>query len=146
LIALWVLSYLKEGKTPPGLPGLANVQEVCLDRLSEYSGLVEPDAIWLRNSAVHNEPDYIPEEDSIWMWDRTHDRRKVRVDDLLALTRRVSIISIQTIQLVSQLYLLRFLINTRVIDMAAECISYELNADAKNLREAESKLQIYTDS
>ena len=146
LIALWRLSYFKDGKNPPEVPGLGNIQDVCIARLSHYPGLLEPDAVWLRNSAVHEVPDYIPEEDSIWMWDRTHSRRKVRVDDLIALTRRISLISIQTIQRVSQLYLLRFLLNTGLIDMAVACISYEVTGDEKRLKDAEARIKAYGES
>ena len=146
LITLWLLSYFKEGKVPPEVQGLGIIQDVCINRLSQYPGLVEPEAVWLRNSAVHNQPDYDPEDDSIWMSDRTHPRRKVRVDDLIALTQRISLMSTQTMQRVSQLYLFRFLLDTGLIDMAVDCIPYELSGDEKKLRDAESKMKAYGES
>lgn len=98
----------------------------------------------MRNSSVHNLPDYIPEEDSIWMWDRNHPRTKVRVDDLLEMAQRMYIISAATIQRVAQLYMLRdFFLNTGLFDKYVECTPYIFAGDEKRLAASEQEMSEY---
>jgi hypothetical protein len=141
---VWALSYVKEGKPLPKAPEFGDLVRVTHERLSDYPGLVEPDAGWMRNSAVHNLPDYVPEEDSLWMWDRNHPRTMVRVDDLLELVQRMYLISAVTIQRVGQLYLLReFYLNTGLLDMFVGCIPHIFSGDEKRLSEAEQEMEEY---
>lgn len=142
---VWALSYVKEGKPLPKAPEFGDLVRVSYERLSDYPGLVEPDAGWMRNSAVHSLPDYIPEEDSLWMWDRNHPRTKVRVDDLLEMVQRMYLISAVTIQRVSQLYFLRdFYLNTGLLDIFVGSIPCLFAGDEKRLAEAEREMTEYT--
>ncbi len=117
LWTLWYLSYVREGKVPPQAPDFGELVKQTHRRLRDYAGLVEPDAGWMRNSAAHNMPEYVLGEDSVVMWDRTHEPTKVRVDDLLEMTMRMYTISGVTISRVAQLYFMRdFFVNTGLFD------------------------------
>lgn len=141
---VWALSYIKEVKVPPQPPDLGSLITVAYERLSDYPGLIERDAGWMRNSAVHNLPDYIMEEDSVWMWDRNRVRVKVRVDDLLEMVRRMYLISAVTIQRVGQLYMFREVFyNTGLFDMFVECIPLAVSGDEKRLAAAEQQIMEY---
>jgi hypothetical protein len=116
-------------------------------RLADLPGLVEKDAGWMRNSAVHNLPDYVPEDDSLWLWDRNHPRTKVRVDDLLEMAQRMYVISAATIQRVAQLYMLRdFFLNTGLFDMFLECAPHIFAGDEERLAAAEQQMSEYARS
>jgi hypothetical protein len=147
LIALWFFSYIKVGKWPPAhIPELGTMMAVIIDRLPEYHGLVERDAIWMRNSAVHNEPEYEGDH-SVWMWDRKHPQKKVKVNELMSLTESLFVISTHTIQSVSQLYFLRdFILNTGLLDMAADCIAHEAGGDREKLKNSESMAKVHAES
>ncbi len=139
LIALWFLAYIKAGKPLPlHTPELGTMMAVIVERLPEYSALVNPDAVWLRNSAVHNEPHY-ESDDSIWMWDRNNPKKKMQVHELMELTENLYVISTHTIQAVSQLYFIRdFALNAGFVDMMGDCIGYAASEDLDNLKAAES--------
>jgi hypothetical protein len=144
---VWALSYVRQGKRPPQAPEFGDLVRVAHERLGDLPGLVEKDAGWMRNSAVHNLPDYVPEEDSLWMWDRNHPRTKVRVDDLLEMAQRMYIISAATIQRVAQLYMLRdFFLNTGLFDMFVECTPYIFAGDEQRLAAAEQEMSEYATS
>lgn len=144
---IWILSYVRQGKRPPQAPEFGDLVRVAHQRLADLRGLVERDAGWMRNSAVHNLPDYIPEEDSLWMWDRNHARTKVRVDDLLEMAQRMYVISAATIQRVAQLYMLRdFFLNTGLFDMFVECTPYIFAGDEERLAAAEREMSEYARS
>lgn len=147
LIALWFFSYVKMGKPLPShTPELGTMMAVIVDRLPEYSALVNPDAVWLRNSAVHNEPHY-EGDDSIWMWDRKHSKKKLQVRELMELTESLYVISTHTIQSVSQLYFVRdFILNTGLLDMMADCIGYAASEDHDNLKAAEAIATAHAES
>jgi len=144
---VWVLSYVRQGKRPPQAPEFGDLVKVAHERLRDLPGLVERDVGWMRNSAVHNLPDYIPEEDSLWMWDRNHPRTKVRVDDLLEIAQRMYIISAATIQRVAQLYMLRdFFLNTGLFDMFVESTPYIFAGDEQRLAAVEREMSEYATS
>jgi len=147
LATLWFLSYVKVGKPlPKHVPDLGCMLGVILDRLPEYRGLVELDSVWMRNSAVHNEPDYVLGEDSLWMWDRSHCRKKVRVEDMMSMTAKMYVISTQTVQWVSCLYVFREVLQgTGLLDMVAECVAFEVAGKANELTEAESRMRAYAE-
>jgi hypothetical protein len=147
LVALWFFSYIKVGKPLPShIPDLGTMLRVIVDRLPNYRGLVEPDAIWMRNSAVHNEPEY-ENDDSIWMWDRKHPRKEIRVADLMAMTESLYVISTHTIQSVNQLYFFRdCLLNTGLLDMAADCMACEVAGDQDELTKAELLAKAHAES
>jgi hypothetical protein len=109
LITIWFLSFFKEGKMPPRVPSTGNLVKDSYRRLSAYPGLVELDAGWMRNAAVHYRRRYIPETDALEMWDNSVMPRRVPVDDLLAMVRRMYQISGETIQLVARLHAVRTL-------------------------------------
>jgi hypothetical protein len=139
---IWMLSYIKEGKRPPQPPELGDMIKVAAEQLADYPGLVERDAVWMRNSAVHNLPAYIPEEDSLWLWDRKHPRKKIGVEELLIMVQRMYLISANTIQRVGQLYLFReFYLESGLGAMLLES-SPEIFADDENrLAAAEQRMK-----
>lgn len=82
LMALWQLTCLSRGKRPtrPKFGGL--VIELSR-RLSDYPGLVDPDARWMRNSARHERWEPIPnDEEAIVMWDDHTPRTRVALSEL----------------------------------------------------------------
>src|SRR5207245_3649585 len=108
LITIWALSFLREGEVPPAqVPSTGNLVKDTYKRLSDYHGLVEPDAGWMRNSAIHNPRKYILEKDAVEMWDKSVAPRVVPVGELLAMVKRMYQISGVTIQRVGQLYMFR---------------------------------------
>lgn len=108
LITIWQLSFFREGKVPPvQIPSTGNLVKDTYRRLSDYPGLVEPDAGWMRNSAVHNPRKYILEKDAVEMWDKSVAPRMVPVGELLAMVKSMYQISGVTIQRVGQLYVFR---------------------------------------
>ena len=108
LITIWGLSYFKEGEIPPAVvPSTGKLIQDTNKRLSDYPGLVEPDAGWMRNSAVHNPRQYVLNQDAVMMWDKPVDPRAVPVSDLLAMVKSMYLISGVTIQRVGQLYMFR---------------------------------------
>jgi hypothetical protein len=144
---VWILSYVREGKRPPQAPEFGDLLRVTHERLADLPGLVEKDAGWMRNSAVHNPPDYVLEEDSLWLWGRNHPRTKVRVDDLLEMAQRMYVISAATIQRVAQLYMLRdFFLNTGLFDMFVGCAPYIFASDEQRLAAAEQEMSEYAKS
>lgn len=118
--------------------------KVTHERLLDYPGLVESRAGWLRNSAVHNVPDYVLEEDSVWMWDRKGNREKIRVDELLAMAKSMYTISANTIQRVGQLYMFReFFLQTGLLDMMLNLMPYALANDQEKVALAEQEISSY---
>jgi hypothetical protein len=108
LITIWALSFFREGDVPPAqIPSTGNLVREAYRRLSDYPGLVEADAGWMRNSAIHNPRKYIIELDAVEMWDRSVEPRVVSVAELLAMVKRMYQISGVTIQRVGQLYMFR---------------------------------------
>lgn len=142
LWTLWFLSYVKEGQVPPQAPEFGELVKQMHRRLADYPGLVEPDAGWMRNSAVHNMPEYLLEDDSVVMWDRHHERTKVRVDDLLEMVQRMYLISGMTIMHVSQLYMFRDLfVKTGLFKMLVDCIPLVIAHDELRLSMAEQEMK-----
>lgn len=59
LVTIWSLSYLKEREIPPAkVPDFGELVKQAHRRLTEFPCLVEPDAGWLKNSAVGNIPTF----------------------------------------------------------------------------------------
>jgi hypothetical protein len=142
LFTLWFLSYVKEGKLPPQAPEFGELVKQMHRRLADYPGLIEPDAGWMRNSAVHNMPDYVLDDDSVVMWDRNHERTKVRVSDLLEMMQRMYFISGTTIMHVSQLYMFRdVFVNTGLFKMFVDCIPLVIAHDELRLSMAEQEMK-----
>jgi hypothetical protein len=81
LLALWQLTCLSRGKWPKQ-PRFGGLMEQLPARLSDYPGLVDSDAHWMRNSARHERWEPIPGEDAIIMWDDHTPRTKVTLSEL----------------------------------------------------------------
>jgi hypothetical protein len=143
LITIWSLSYLKEGETPPPqVPSTGNLVKESHKRLYNYPGLVEPDAGWMRNSAVHNPRKYIVEEDAVEMWGKAVDRRVVRVDELLAMVKRMYQISGVTIQRVGQLYMFRTLFGENgFFDEIVESFPVLLSSRPEEIQQVEGRFE-----
>jgi hypothetical protein len=145
LVTIWCLCYLKEREIPPAkVPDFGELVKQAHHRLREFPGLVETDAGWMRNSAVHHLPNYILEEDALIMEAKNVQPVKVRVDDLLALVQRMYRISAVTIHRVGQLYMLRDLyLNTGLFDVFIEHIPHIYAGDEKRVAVAEQELMEY---
>ena len=110
-------------------------------RLPDYPDLVEPNAIWMRNSAVHNPCEYVTQTDSVVMWDKNIPRTEVKVDGLLAIVQRIYLISAVTMQRVAQLYLLRnLMLNTGLLEVMVSSIPEVFSGDAARQQAAEDLL------
>jgi hypothetical protein len=142
LITVWQLSFLRNGELPHAqVPATGNLVKEAYSRLPDYPGLIEPDAGWMRNSAVHNPRVYVRANDSIVMWDKNVPRTEVRVDDLLAIVQRMYSISAVTIQRVGQLYMLRnMLLDTGMLDVLLESLPDLMSGDAAHQGEAEQRV------
>lgn len=124
LITIWQLSCFANDQLPGTPPDFGDLVKAAHRRLSGYPGLVELDAGWMRNSAVHQTPEYDPADDTITMQDRNKAASKVKVDDLLAMVRRMYTISGNTITRVAQLYMFRdVFLETGLLDRLAVYIS-----------------------
>lgn len=147
LLTLWCLSYIKEGRMPPQAPGFGELVTQTHRRLTDYPGLVEPDAGWMRNSAAHNMPEYVVGEDAVIVWDKTHGRKKVRVDDLLEMVQRMYLISGVTIVHVGQLYMFRdFFVSTGLFKMFVALVLLVFSRDEVRLSAAEREMELHTKS
>lgn len=126
---------------PHEAPASGNlVREVQL-RLPDYPNLVEPNAVWMRNSAVHNPCEYVPQTDSVVMWDKKIPRAEVKVDDRLAMAQRIYSVSAVTMQRVAQLYLLRnLLLNTGLLSDMLDSLPDALSGDVARQQAAEDRL------
>lgn len=142
LITLWQLSFFRKGEMPPAqIPASGVLIKEVQRRLPDYAKLVDPDAMWMRNSAIHNPREYLVGEDALMLWDKNVPRTKVRVDDLFAMVERMYTISAVTIQKVGQLYLLRnLLLDTGVFDLLLDNVPNFLSPDAAKLEAAEREL------
>jgi hypothetical protein len=138
---VWRLSYLKEGILPPTPPNFGPMLDVAYQRLSDYGGLIEPDAVFRRNAAVHEQHEYLLEKDALKMWDDNHPPIEVSVGDLLAMVNRMYDISAKTIVHVAQIYMLRdVLVNTGIWDTFIECLPLALSGDQTKIDDAEQRL------
>lgn len=146
LVTIWCLSYLKEREIPPAkVPDFGELVKQAHHRLKHFPGLVEPDAGWMRNSAVHHLPNYILEEDALLLEAKNVQPVKVRVDDLLALVQRMYRISAVTIHRVGQLYMFRDLyLNTGLFDVFVENSPHIYSGNEKRIAIAEQELMEYT--
>lgn len=142
LITIWQLSLFRKGEMPPPeAPATGNLLKEVQLRLPDYPNLVEPDAVWMRNSAVHNPCEYVPQTDSVVMWDKKVPRAEVKVDDLLAMVQRIYSVSAVTMQRVAQLYLLRnLLLNTGLLDDMIDSMPDMLSGDAARQQAADDRL------
>jgi hypothetical protein len=145
LVTIWCLSYLKEREIPPTqVPDFGELVKQTYRRLEDFPGLVEPDAGWMRNSAVHYLPNYILEEDALVLEAKNVQPVKVRVDDLLELVQRMYRISAMTIHRVGQLYMFRDLfLNTGLFDIFVENIPHIYSGNKKRIAIAEQELMEY---
>jgi len=116
LEAMWKLSYFRESSWPPEKPSFGNLVNAASSRLGDFPGLVDPRAGWMRNSAVHHRYEYLVNEDRLLMWDNNHPRVEVPVDELVATVRSMYLLSGPTFSRVSQLYILRSIANTGLLD------------------------------
>jgi hypothetical protein len=145
---LWLLSYYKLGKRPPSEPpALGEMLRVASDRLQDYPGLLDVDAVWIRNSAVHDPPNPNLQEGSLRLTDQKGSHRSFAVDDLISRAESLYLLAAQTMQYVAMLYFYReFILRTGLNDMIAECIALELAGDKNKLAEAEQRAQAHADS
>lgn len=139
LITLWQLSFFRKGEMPPAqVPTSGVLIKEVQRRLPDYPKLIDPDAMWMRNSAVHNPREYLVGEDALVLWDKNVPRTKVRVDDLSAMVERMYTVSAVTIQKVGQLYLLRnLLLDTGLFDLLLDNIPNFASPDAAKREAAE---------
>jgi hypothetical protein len=142
LITIWGLSFLREGKVPPEqVPSFGNLVKDAHRRLADYPGLVELDAGWMRNSAVHNPRKYFVETDELEMWDKNVERKAVQVDELYTMVKRMYLISGVTVQRVGQLYMFRNLfIESGLLDAFIEFLPHLFTLDEQKVRDAEERL------
>jgi hypothetical protein len=139
LITIWALSFFKEGEVPPAqVPSTGNLVRDTYKRLSDYPGLVEPNAGWMRNSAIHNPRKYILEKDAVEMWDKSVAPRMVPVGELLAMVKRMYQISGVTIQRVGQLYMFRKLFG-EMLDGFVESFPVLLSSDENEIQQVEAR-------
>ena len=139
LITIWALSFFKDAEVPPAqVPSTGNLVKDTYKRLSGYPGLVEPDAGWMRNSAIHNPRKYILEKDALEMWDKSVEPRTVPVDELLAMVKRMYQISGVTIQRVGQLYTFRNLFGG-MLDGFVESFPLLLSSNEKEIQQVEDR-------
>ena len=115
-------------------------------RLSEFPGLVDKDASWLRNSASHAQWEYLPKKDRIIMWDRKTPPTDVAVKELKTKVENMYLISGMTIMYVNQIYYLRdYFIGSGLADeMCAAFKKVASNGVAENVevaREISKELQ-----
>lgn len=142
LLTLWCLSYIKEGRMPPRAPDFGELVKQTHTRLADYPGLVETDAGWMRNSAAHMMFEYVIGEDAVVVWDKTHERQKVRVDNLLEMVQRMYLISGVTIVHVGQLYLFRdFFVNTGLFKMFVGLVPLLFARDEARMAAAEREME-----
>ena len=141
LITIWALSFLKEGEVPPAqVPSTGNLVKDTCRRLSDYPGLVEPDAGWMRNSAIHNPRRYILDKDALEMWDKSVEPRIVPVGELLAMVKRMYQISGVTIQRVGQLYMFRNLFGDKgFLNEFVESLPLLLSSSQEEVQEVEDR-------
>lgn len=142
LITIWALSFFKEGEIPPEqVPSTGNLIKEAHKRLLDYPGLVEPDAGWMRNSAVHNRRKYILESDAVEMWDKSVEPRLVDVGELLGMVKRMHQISGGTIQRVGQLYMFRDLFaGSGFLDEILESFPVLLSTKPEEIKQVEDRL------
>lgn len=142
LATLWELSYLRNGERPPNkAPSFGSLVQQTASRLSAYPGLVEADAGWRRNSAVHNPCEYIIRDDVVIMSDDNVPRTPVSVDELETMVRRMYEISGATMPRVSQLYLFRLFIDTGLFEAIMARLPDFLSDDPSRRVEAEEDIQ-----
>jgi hypothetical protein len=139
LISIWELSYFRNEEMPPqDPPATGTLLKEVQRRLPDYPHLVEPDAVWMRNSAVHNPCEYNIQTDSVVMWDKNIPRSEVKIDVLLAMVRRIYLVSAITMQRVAQLYLLRNLfLKTGLIEDLVSIMPDALSGDSARQQAAE---------
>lgn len=141
LITIWSLSYLKEGKIPPQVPEFGDLVKAANRRLPDYPGLIELNAAWMRNAAVHNLPDYDFDADSLTLQDRRTPPVKVRVDDLLEMVKRMYLLSGVTISRVGQLYMFReTFVETGLLDTFLLHMPDFLSSDEARVAQAEQEI------
>jgi hypothetical protein len=142
LITLWELSYLRNRERPPNeAPSFGSLVNQTASRLSAYPGLVEADAGWRRNSAVHNPCEYIVRDDVVVMSDNNVPHTPVSVDELEVMVRRMYEISGATMPRVSQLYLFRLFSDTGLFKTIIERLPDLLSDDLSRRFEAEEVIQ-----
>ncbi len=142
LLSLWELSYLRNRERPPNeVQSFGSLVKQTASRLSAYPGLVEGDAGWRRNSAVHNPCEYIIRDDVVIMSDDNVARTPVAVDELGAMVRRMYEISGATMPRVSQLYLFRLVIDTGLLEALIARLPDLLSDDESRRFEAEQQIQ-----
>lgn len=141
LITVWALSYFKEGEVPPQqIPASGNLVKEAFRRLPDYPGLIEPDAVWMRNSAIHNPRKYNYEDDALEMWDKGRAPRSVSVINLYAMVERIYQISGETIQRVGQLYMFRKFSDSGLLDELVESFPQLLSENENEVKQAEERL------
>jgi hypothetical protein len=141
LITIWGLSFFKEGKIPPVVvPSTGKLIQDTHERLSDYPGLVEPKAGWMRNSAVHNPRQYLLGQDAVMMWDKGGDPRAIPVSDLLAMVQSMYQISGVTIQRVGQLYMFRKLFGDMgLLDGLVEALPMLFSASEDEIQQLDER-------
>lgn len=142
LVTVWQLSFFRGGEMPNAEPPpTGNLVKEVMRRLPDYPNLVEPDAGWMRNSAVHNPREYVVTNDSLVMWDKNVPRTEIRAADLLEMVRRMYSVSAVTMQRVAQLYLLRnLMLHTGLLDALLGGIPDLVSGDAARAEMAEKQL------
>ncbi len=125
---------------PEQVPSTGNLVKDTYRRLSDYPGLVEPDAGWMRNSAVHNPRKYILEKDALEMWDKSVEAQIVPVGELLAMVKRMYQISGVTVQRVGQLYMFRKLFGEMgLLDGFVESIPLLMSSNDDDIQQIEAR-------
>lgn len=106
LLALWQLTSLARGEWPTQ-PGFGSLVIELSRRLSEYPGLVDADARWMRNSARHERWEPIPGEEALIMWDDRTPRTRVTFSKLEKKVEDMYLMAGATFASIAHLYLFR---------------------------------------
>ena len=143
LSALWQLTCLAKGQWPKA-QRFGNLVRQLHERLSDYPGLVDASARWMRNSARHEHWEPIPGEDEILMWDDHTPRMRVTIADLASKVNDMYQIAGVIFVCVAHRYLFRMLADTgtwSTFSRMIPCILQHAELDGSNSEVIEKQFE-----
>lgn len=144
LLAIFRLSYLAEGEMPPlEILPFGELVKQAANRLKDYPGLVEERAGWLRNCAAHHLPNYLPDEDAVIVGAKGVPPVKMKVDELVEITKSIHLISTHTILQVSNLYMLRNFIQGDFLKLIWQNLRDSLSNDPEKIALVEKNFETH---
>jgi hypothetical protein len=141
---LWQFWYLKNGKFPPPLsnePKFGAMHNIVLEKLADYSELVEKDAMLFRNSPSHTLPHYNFVNDSLVLCDENQNSLEIKVTDLLEKAYSMYQLSTLTISGVCGLYLFQKLLEWKFFEFFPKLFSDIFSGNEQKLLITELKLE-----